>query len=227
MVLKLVKPGIRTTIKQDVILLKTLGTLLQIFLSRYQPKRLAAEFGDYTLREVDLRNEAENAETFAANFKDRPDIVFPSIYRQFSTQSLLVMEYLPGAKPNSALVQSLDKEEKDRIIDLGASAIIQMLYKDGFFHADLHPGNLLVLPGPKDGFIDLGMVGRFDEELRRTLLYYYYCLVMGDAENAARYLASIAEAGRGGDRKGFRRDVEEICRRWQRTRTSRTSPSLS
>ena len=216
-VLKLVKPGIRTTIKQDVILLKILGRMLQIFLSRYQPKRLAAEFGDYTLREVDLRNEAENAETFAANFKDQPDIVFPGIFRTFSTQSLLVMEYLPGAQPNSALVQSLGKEEKDRIIDLGASAIIQMLYKDGFFHADLHPGNLLVLPGPKDGFIDLGMVGRFDEELRRTLLYYYYCLVMGDAENAARYLASIAEAGRGGDRKGFRRDVEEICRRWQRT----------
>ena len=215
-VLKLVKPGIRTTVKQDVILLKILGGMLQIFLSRYQPKRLAAEFGDYTLREVDLRNEAENAETFAANFEGQPDIVFPRIFGRYSSQSLLVMEYLPGAPPNSILVQSLAEEEKDRIIDLGASAIIQMLYKDGFFHADLHPGNLLVLPGPKDGFIDLGMVGRFDEELRRTMLYYYYCLVMGDAENAARYLASIAEGGRGSDRKGFRRDVEEICRRWKR-----------
>ena len=67
----------------------------------------------------------------------------------------------------------------------GAAAIIQMLYGDGFFHADLHPGNLLVLPGPKDGFIDLGMVGRFDDDLRRTLLYYFYCLVMGDAANLA------------------------------------------
>ncbi len=215
-VLKLVKPGIRTTVKQDVFLLKILGNMLQIFLSRYQPKLLAAEFGEYTLREVNLENEAENAETFAANFKHEPEIVFPAIYREMSTQSLLVMEYLPGAKPNSPLVQGLGDADKDRIIDLGAAAIIQMLYKDGFFHADLHPGNLLVLPGPKAGFIDLGMVGRFDEELRRTMLYYYYCLVMGDAENAARYLASIAQAGRGGDRKGFRRDVEEICRRWQR-----------
>ncbi len=215
-VLKLVKPGIRATIRQDVILLKILGSMLQIFLSRYQPRRLADEFGSYTLREVDLQNEAENAETFAANFKDQPDIVFPCIYRELSTKQLLVMEYLPGLKPNSPAVQQLSLEDRDRVIDLGASAIIQMLYKDGFFHADLHPGNLLVLPGPKAGFIDLGMVGRFDEELRRTLLYYYYCLVMGDAENAARYLSSIAEAGRGGDRRGFRRDVEEICRRWQR-----------
>jgi ubiquinone biosynthesis protein len=218
-VLKLVKPGIRETVRQDVVLLKILGSFLQIFLSGYQPKRMIREFCAYTLKEVDLRNEAENAETFSANFKDKPDIVFPKVYRRFTTESLMVMEFLPGLPPNNRAVQALSSEERDRIIDLGAEAIIQMLYKDGFFHADLHPGNLLVLPGPKAGFIDLGMVGRFDDDLRRTLLYYYYCLVMGDAANAARYLASIAECGRGCDRKGFRRDVEEICRRWQRDST--------
>lgn len=218
-VLKLVKPGIPETIRQDVVLLKILGSFLQVFLSRYQPKRMIREFCAYTLKEVDLRNEAENAETFAANFKDKPEIVFPGIYRQFTTKNLLVMEFLPGLPPNNPAVQALSSTERDRIIDIGADAIIQMLYKDGFFHADLHPGNLLVLPGPKDGFIDLGMVGRFDDDLRRTLLYYYYCLVMGDAANAARYLASIAECGRGCDPKGFRRDVEEICRRWQRNST--------
>lgn len=218
-VLKLVKPGIRSTIRQDIILLKLLGSFLQLFLSRFQPRRLIDEFGAYTMREVDLRNEAENAETFAANFQDMPDVVFPKIYREYTTEKLLVMQHLAGLKPTDPAVQQLRGEDRDRIIDLGAAAIIRMLYRDGFFHADLHPGNLLALPGPKAGFIDLGMVGRFDDELRRTLLYYYYCLVMGDAENAARYLASIAEAGRGGDRKGFRRDVEEICRRWQRNAT--------
>lgn len=218
-VLKLVKPGIREIVRQDVMLLRILGSFLQVFLSQYQPKRMIGEFCAYTLKEVDLRNEAENAETFSANFKDMPEVVFPAIYRQFTTESLLVMEYLPGLPPNNPAVQALSSEERDRIIDIGAAAIIQMLYRDGFFHADLHPGNLLVLPGPKDGFIDLGMVGRFDDDLRRTLLYYFYCLVMGDAANAARYLASIAEGGRKSDRKGFRRDVEEICRRWQRDST--------
>ena len=72
-----------------------------------------------------------------------------------------------------------------------------MLYRDGFFHADLHPGNLIILPGPKIGFIDLGMVGRLDEDLRRALLYYYFALVMGDADNSARYLAAIATPGPG------------------------------
>ncbi len=145
-----------------------------------------------------------------------PDIVFPRIYREHTTENLLVMEELVGIQPNDPEALELPEEDKDRIVDLGAEAIIRMLYRDGFFHADLHPGNLLILPGPRAGFIDLGMVGRFDDSLRRTLLYYYYCLVMGDVENAARYLASTAEPGPGGDLRGFRKDVEEVCRRWRR-----------
>jgi ubiquinone biosynthesis protein len=215
-ILKMVKPGIRETLRRDVILLRLLGRVLQVFLRRFQPRRIIREFCDYTLREVDLRLEADNAETFAANFRDADDIVFPRIYRELSTESLLVMEYLDGVKPSDPRALHLPEEDKQRIIDLGASAIIRMLYRDGFFHADLHPGNLLILPGPKAGFIDLGMVGRFDDELRRSLLYYYYCLVMGDAEYAARYLVALAEPGPGADPKAFRREVEEISRRWHR-----------
>lgn len=215
-ILKVVKPGIRETIRRDVILLKLLGFVLQGPLGRLQPKRIIDEFCYYTLREVDLRIEADNAETFAANFKDEPDIVFPKIYREYSSKDVLCMEFLDGVRPDSAAARDLDEEDRDRIIDLGAAAIIRMLYRDGFFHADLHPGNLLILPGPKAGFIDLGMVGRFDEELKRTLLYYYYCLVTGDAANAARYLSSLAETSGKSDLKGFVRQVEDTSRRWHR-----------
>jgi ubiquinone biosynthesis protein len=102
---------------------------------------------------------------------------------------------------------------------VGTGSIIKMIYRDGFFHADLHPGNLVVLPGPRVGYIDLGMVGRLDNDLRRSLLYYYYSLVMGDADNAARYLAAVAVPGRGGDPDGFRREVSEISGRWKRAAT--------
>ncbi|MDH3404168.1 MAG: AarF/UbiB family protein [Acidobacteriota bacterium] len=215
-ILKMVKPGIREVLKRDVVLLRSLGLLLQLFLGRFQPRRVIREFCDYTLREVDLRLEADNAETFAANFKDEDDVVFPEIHRRYTTQNLVVMEYFDGIQPGEEARTRLTEEERDRVIDVGAGAIIRMLYRDGFFHADLHPGNLIILPGPKAGFIDLGMVGRFDDELRRTLLYYYYCLVMGDAENAARYLTALAEPGPGSDKKGFTRAVEEISRRWHR-----------
>lgn len=213
-ILKVVKPGIRETLTRDARLLKWLGSLLQVFLERYQPRQVIREFVDYTLREVDLRREADNAETFAANFKDMPDVVFPAIYRQYSGRSVLCMSFLAGFKPTAPEALQLSPEDRDQLVDLGAASIIRMLYRDGFFHADLHPGNLLVLPGPQVGFIDLGMVGRFSEDLRRSLLYYYYTLVMGDAEGASRYLAAVAVPGPGADPTGFRREVTEISQRW-------------
>jgi ubiquinone biosynthesis protein len=215
-ILKVVKPGIRETLRRDAVLLRLFARLLNLGLSRYQPRRILNEFVYYTLKEADLRLEADNAETFAANFKDAPDIVFPRIYRQYSGRDVLCMEFLEGIKPTASEAQSLTEAQRARLINLGASAIIRMLYQDGFFHADLHPGNLLILPGARCGFIDLGMVGRFDETLRRTLLYYYYCLVMKDSENAARFLMRVAEPGRKADPNGFRREVEDISRRWSR-----------
>jgi ubiquinone biosynthesis protein len=215
-IIKLVKPGIRETLRRDAILLRMFGRFLQISLARYQPKRVADEFVAYTLREADLQREADNAEIFQANFEDMPGIVFPKIYRRYSAGTVLCMEYIRGIKPTDPRVRQLSESERDRLIDLGASAIIRMLYKDGFFHADLHPANLLILEGPRAAFIDLGMVGRFDDRLRRILLYYFYCLVMGDSDNAARYLTAIAEPGPGANPTGFRREVEEISRRWAR-----------
>jgi ubiquinone biosynthesis protein len=220
-ILKVVKPGVRETLRRDVLLLKMLGRALQIVLPRYQPRRIIEEFCYYTLREADLKLEADNLETFEANFADEPDVVFPAVYREFSGKSVLCMEYLDGLRPDSPAALELSEEDRERLIDRGAGAIIRMLYRDGFFHADLHPANLIILPGteggpPRVGFIDLGMVGRLDDELRRTLLYYYYSLVMGDAENAARYLSTVAVAGPDGDAAAFRRDVREISSRWRR-----------
>ena len=225
-ILKVVKPGIRETLTRDAKLLGILGAFLQLLLPRYRPRQVIAEFVEYTRREVDLRREADNAETFAANFKDLPDVVFPRIWRQYSGRGVLCMEFLDGFKPSDPRIEELSEAERDRLVDLGAAAIIRMLFKDGFFHADLHPGNLLILRGGRAGavqagFIDLGMVGRFDGDLRRTLLYYYYTLVLGDAENAARYLGAVAQPGPGADPAGFRREVTEILVRWHRSASFR------
>jgi ubiquinone biosynthesis protein len=215
-ILKVVKPGIRETLERDARLLRMLGGILQMLIPRFQPRQLVNEFCDYTLREVDLRREADNADTFSANFADRPDVVFPEIYRDYSGRSVLCMEFFDGLAPDSPEAQELPEDARRHLTDLGAESIIRMLYRDGFFHADLHPGNLIILPGPKIGFIDLGMVGRLDEELRRALLYYYFALVMGDADNAARYLTAIATPGPGANPSGFRREATEISNRWKR-----------
>ena len=213
-VLKVVKPGIAETLKRDAALLKTLGWFLQLGLARYQPRRMIRELVAFTLREVDMSREADNAEEFAHNFADQPEIVFPRTFRQLSSHTVLCQEFLDGPRPDAPAIQELPAADRDRLIQLGAGAIIQMLYRDGFFHADLHPGNLVVLPGPKCGFIDLGTVGRFDADLRRDLFFYYYFLVTGDAENASRRLLATAHSGPRSDPAGFRREVEDLSRRF-------------
>ena len=215
-ILKVVKPGIRETLERDARLLRMLGAAAQLIIPRFQPRQLVNEFCTYTLREVDLRLEAENAEIFAAHFQDVPDVVFPRIYKKFSGRSVLCMEFFDGVTPDQPEALELPEEQRRHLTDLGAMAIIRMLYRDGFFHADLHSANLIILPGPKLGFIDLGMVGRLDEDLRRALMYYYFALVMGDGENAARYLTAIAIPGPGANPNGFRRDAVDIANRWKR-----------
>lgn len=222
-ILKVVKPNIYITLKRDARLLGFLGSFLQVFFSRFQPKRILDEFTEYTLREVDLRLEADNAEQFALNFSDVEDIRFPKIYREYSSRLVLTMEMFHGIRPDTPESRALPLEARERMVDLGAQAIIRMLYADGFFHADLHPGNLFALNTEPDedgnvrpsvGFIDLGMVGHFDGELRRTLMYYYYSLVTGDAENAARYLTSVAQLGPKADQLAFKKAVADLVRRF-------------
>jgi ubiquinone biosynthesis protein len=172
------------------------------------------EFCAYTEREIDLTYEADHAEIFAANFAQQPDVVFPRIYRELSSKDVLCMDYFEGLKPNDPRVLKFSKEDLQKIIDLGTGAIIKMLYADGFFHADLHAGNLIVLPGPQVGFIDVGMVGRFDEKMKLNMLYYFYALVNGDVEGSVKYLMAMARIGRGGEPAGFKRAVADLFRRY-------------
>jgi ubiquinone biosynthesis protein len=217
-VVKVIKPGIREVIESDLTLLKMAGALMQWSLPRYQPRMIINEFAAYTIKEVDYTFEADNADSFAANFRDLPDVVFPRVYRQFSSAEVLTMEFMDGFKPGSAPTAALTDSQRERVVDLGAASIIRMLYRDGFFHADLHAGNLMILAGPGEkvrvAFIDLGMVGRFEERTRRQMLYYFHALVSGDIDGATRYLADMATVMRGGDPQGFRRAVAELLRRF-------------
>jgi ubiquinone biosynthesis protein len=221
-VIKALKPGVRRIIEGDTRLLRIFGSFLQIFLARYQPSRILQEFSTYTLREIDLRFEADNAETFSAYFSDEPEVRFPRVYRQFSSRDVLCMEYFNGIKPDENALKKLTMEQRRRVIDLGVGAIVKMIYRDGFFHADLHPANLMIFKKPGSGeisvgFIDLGMVGRFNREMRKRMFYYFYSLVTGDAESAARYLTSLTLPGKGSDTEGFRLAASDMYTRWLMT----------
>ncbi|QQR98944.1 MAG: AarF/ABC1/UbiB kinase family protein [Sphingobacteriales bacterium] len=216
-VIKLLKPGTRELIQTDSKIIIFIGSVLNWFVPHLQPKNMFTEFCDYTNKEVDFRLEADHAELFANNFIKQPDIVFPSIYREYSNRNMVIMDFIKGMKPDHKAYEKYNEEEREKIVDIGAYAIIQMLYHDGFFHADLHPGNLIILDGengPKCGFIDLGMVGRFEEATRKTMLYYFNSLVMGDPESAARYLTMLAKTDKHSDIEGFRKEFIIVGDKW-------------
>jgi ubiquinone biosynthesis protein len=215
-VLKVLKPNVRQMVINDTRWMRLVGRFAQLFVARYQPRRLISEFSRYTVLEVDLRNEADNAEIFTANFVDEPDIKFPQIYREFSSRDVLCMEFFRGHKPDADLVSWMPTEQLDNVVALGMRATIEMIFRDGFFHADLHPGNLVVFDDASVGFIDLGMVGRFDSDMQKRMLSYLYSLVMGEPASAARYLVALLIADRKSDPDGFRRAVEDLNRRWLR-----------
>ncbi|MBZ4194580.1 MAG: AarF/ABC1/UbiB kinase family protein [Candidatus Contendobacter sp.] len=215
-VIKVLKPGVRETVLADLKLLRGLGAVLNWLLPHYQPVAIIEEFRSYTVRELDLTTEADNGEIFTACFHATPAIVFPRMYRELSSVSVLTMEFLDGFKPGAPATFDLSALDRAQVVNLGAQAILRMLYQYGFFHADLHAGNLLILPGPsvRIGFVDLGMVGRFEDETRRRLLYYYHALVSGDVEKAAQHLGGMARVGPGGHPDEFRRAVVELSRRF-------------
>ncbi|MCP4123655.1 MAG: AarF/ABC1/UbiB kinase family protein [Bacteroidetes bacterium] len=215
-VIKLLKPGTRAFIETDSKIIMAIGSLLEFFIPRIQPKAMLTEFCDYTIREVDFRLEANNALEFQKNFAKYDTVKFPKVYKEHSNSDMLVMEYIKGMKPDEKAAIVLTEEQKSKVVDIGAFAIIKMMYNDGFFHADLHPGNLLIINEEKCAFIDLGMVGRFSEATRKNMLYYYNALVLGNAEAAARYLSLVAKPGRKADVVGFRKQFVHVANGWLR-----------
>ena len=180
------------------------------------------EFCAYTLKEVDLRTEAENApRPFRRQLQGQGRNLLPGRSTdEFTTESLLVMEFLPGLPPNNPAVQALSPEERDRIIDIGAA---RPSFACSTVMASFTPTFILEISWFYQGPRRDSSISEWSADSTMTCDVLFSttttALVMGDAANAARYLASIAESGRKGDRKGFRRDVEEICRRWQRDST--------
>jgi ubiquinone biosynthesis protein len=144
-------------------------------------------------QELDLARECRNAERIRANFKDHPYILTPKVYWQWTSERLNVQEYVDGI-PGSDL-EAVDIMGLDRglLATRGAAAVLKMIFEDGFFHADPHPGNVFYLPGEKIVFIDFGMMGRLSEQRRQQLVDLLFGFVNRRAERVVDILLLWAE----------------------------------
>jgi ubiquinone biosynthesis protein len=167
-VVKVQHAGIVDKITPDLDILADLAELAEKHAPQarlYQPVALVRQFRRTLLRELDFTLERRNIEQFEANFAQDDTVRFPHAYAQFSTRRVLTMERLDGILGADAPALAASGADLNEFARRGANMYLQMIFRDAFYHADPHPGNLMLLPGGVVGVIDCGMVGRLDEEL--------------------------------------------------------------
>lgn len=190
--LKVRRPGIRPVVEADLRLLNRLTAIVEAQatdLRRYRPREVMAQLTQSLRRELDFSYEGRNAERIAATFATNREIVVPRVHWQWSGERLNVQDYISGI-PGRDLAQ-VDASGLDRrlLARRGANAALKMMLEDGFFHADLHPGNVLYLPDNRVAFIDFGMVGRLSEQRRYQVAVLLHYLVSRDSTRVAEVLA--------------------------------------
>ena len=213
---KVQRPGIVSLILTDLNIMRKMAAIMEKlpFFKHFSPRRLVEEFASYTLRELDFAQEGKNIETFRENFKDWPEVIFPRVHWEYTSKRVLTMEFIEGIQPDQIDELRRRKIDPKEIARIGAKAIIKMLYIDGFFHGDPHPGNLLVIGPRKIGFLDLGMVGKFSEDIKKNMFLYYYYMVMQEYEHAPKYLLKCTTPGPNPDYEGFKKELAEAIKKW-------------
>jgi ubiquinone biosynthesis protein len=211
-VVKLQRPNIRDTIEGDIDLLYWLGRAIERSVPEsrvYAPARLVAEFDRAIHAELDFTLEADNAERFTRNFRDfDPGIVtFPKVYRQASSKRVLTLEFLEGKKVLDAVAAGADCA---KIAKHAVAVMVKQIYEDGFFHADPHPGNIIIqgsLEEPLIALIDLGLVGRLTPQLRDKTVDLMVAAAGQDYRAIADALYAIGTPTKKIDRREFEAEV--------------------
>ncbi|MEZ5320219.1 MAG: AarF/UbiB family protein [Vicinamibacterales bacterium] len=172
---KVRRPGIRRVIAGDVEILRQLAALVERSFAAaavVRPVQLVEEFARTIRAELDLAREGRHIEHVARNFAGDPTVRVPWVHWPLTTPRVLTMEFLDGARVADLAATGVPVEVRRLVAARGADAVLAQVLVHGFFHADPHPGNLLVLDGPDGpviGFLDFGIVGRLDERHRRQI----------------------------------------------------------
>ncbi|CAI2420826.1 Probable ubiquinone biosynthesis protein UbiB [Serratia liquefaciens] len=172
-VIKVLRPGLAKTIQADLRLLTYLAETVEQqspALARYRPRQMVRALATALTHELDLTHEGNNCERVAQQFAQQPNVVIPKIYWQWSSQRLLVQEFLPGIAPENPQQLAAAGLDGPLLAQRGAQAFMKMVLEHRLYHADPHPGNVMALADNRVGFIDFGMVGQLSERRRNQLL---------------------------------------------------------
>lgn len=216
-VVKVQRPGVAQTIARDLELLHMLAAIVERTIPEshvYSPAKMVANFDRSITAELDYTLEADNAARFQKHFEHVDHVRFPRVYREASSRQVLTQEFLPGKKVYDAIAEG----HSGKIIAKQAvSVVVKMIFEDGFFHADPHPGNILILGAPSSptfGLIDLGMVGRLSPDLRDKTIDLMIAAVREDTLAVADALYAIGTPTRKVDMRAYRAEVAMLAEKY-------------
>ena len=212
-VVKVRRPDVVAKIEEDLEILQNLATQASRrwdAAADYNLTGIAAEFAQTLRAELDYLQEGHNAERFAENFASDPDVHIPRVFWATTTSRVLTLERIIGMKVND--LDALDRAGIDRqaLAKRAAGVAVKMVFEDGFFHADPHPGNLFIEPDGRIGLIDFGMVGQVDEKLRGQLGVLLTALIRNDADRVGAALLDLSVTKQSVDRNQLRSDLTEF-----------------
>jgi ubiquinone biosynthesis protein len=218
-VVKVQRPGVAGVIERDVDLLYWLAHAIERSVPEatlYSPVKLVEEFHRAIGAELDYAQEADNAKRFAENFADLDTVTFPRVYREASSRRVITLSYITGEKVLDAVAHGASGE---RIAKNAVAVCIRMIFEHGFFHADPHPGNILITgsaDAPVLGLIDLGLVGRLGPKLRDRLVDLMLAVAREDHRAMATALYAIGRPTRKIDRAAFEAEVMRLADKYLR-----------
>ncbi|MHB8164430.1 MAG: ABC1 kinase family protein [Methanoregula sp.] len=207
---KIQRPGISEIIETDIVILKSMAERIETIFPEtriYNPSGMVEDFAHQIVKELDYTREARNVERMARNFRDVPGIRFPKIYWEYTSPHMMVMEFIEGVRiddPEAITEMGLDPHE---IGVRGFHAYLKMIFEDGFFHGDPHPGNLFVTPEGDIVFLDFGIVGILRPEKRQNFINLLFALVTDDIEMMLRSLEGFGIVIAEEDREALRDDL--------------------
>ncbi len=212
-VLKVQRPGVQKQMELDLGILHYIAEVAEgqfPELTAVGLPGIVRELQRRVADECDFRTEAAAMAGFSRNFAGNPHIVIPAVFETFVHAQVLTMQFLDGVKIAEAREKGADMRLVGERFLQGA---FQMLLEDGFFHGDVHPGNLLVLPGDRVGLLDFGMVGRLTDEMRENLIAIFFAVQRRDYRTVARVWWELARKDGPVDFDAWERDVAELIER--------------
>lgn len=217
-VVKVQRPGIRAIIAGDMEALEEIAGFMDKHTQwgkRYEFGRMLDEFRRSIWRELDYRSEARNLIVLGTNLLEFPGIVVPAPIEDLTTSRVLTMEYIRGKKITGlSPLARLDFKGADLAEELFHAYLKQILV-DGFFHADPHPGNVLLTDDHRIALLDLGMVGHITPQLQENLIQLLLAVSDGRGDDAAAVAIKIGEMKEDFSENTFRQRVAGLISEYQ------------